>query len=283
MIKIGKYKLYSIETSEFSLDGGAMFGIVPKPLWEKKAKSDNYNRIEMVTRSLLLSGNGRRILIDTGNGTKWKLKEREMYNISNDRYNIESSLKKYGFKSDEITDVICTHLHFDHVGGNTKIEAGDIIPTFPNAKYWVSKENWDLANHPSQKDAGSFIEHDWKVLEENGMLEIISGKEQFIEGVDIILSYGHTRGLMHPIISDSSNTIFYGSDIFPLAAHIHIPWIMAYDIKPLVTVKEKEILLNKMHNEEWILFFEHDPLIQAAKVHRENNKYTMKEEVIISG
>ena len=213
-MRIGNYNLYSIETSEFGLDGGAMFGIIPKPVWEKQVPSDDLNRIKMVTRSLLLTCDDLKILIDTGNGTKWEEKYKKIYNIDTDRYNIELSLGKYGFSTEDITDVICTHLHFDHVGGNTKIENGKIVPTFPNAKYWVSKENWDLANHPSQKDAGSFMEHDWKVLAENGMVEIVDGHESFIEGIDTYLTYGHTKGLMHPVISDGVQTLFYGADIF---------------------------------------------------------------------
>jgi len=281
-MRIGDYDLYSIETSEFSLDGGAMFGIIPKPIWERKAPSDSQNRIEMVTRSLLLCSDEKKILIDTGNGTKWEEKYLDIYNIDTSRYNIENSLNKYGFNADDITDIICTHLHFDHVGGNTKIDNGKIVPTFPNAKYWVTKENWELANHPSQKDSGSFIEHDWKVLAENGMIETINGNEPFIKGIDSYITQGHTAGLLHPMISDGTKTLFYGADIFPLAAHISIPWVMAYDVQPVVTMKEKEILLPKMQDEEWILFLEHDPKIQACTVQQDGKHFKMNESVLIS-
>ena len=281
-MKIGDYDLYSIETSEFSLDGGAMFGIIPKPIWERQASSDALNRIDMVTRSLLLCSDERKILIDTGNGTKWEEKYREIYNIDTSRYNIDNSLTKYGFNADDITDIICTHLHFDHAGGNTKIDDGTIVPTFPNAKYWVTKEHWDLANHPSQKDSGSFIEHDWKVLAENGMIETVNGNEPFIKGIDSYITQGHTAGLLHPMISDGTKTLFYGADIFPLAAHISIPWVMAYDVQPVVTMKEKEILLPKMQDEEWILFLEHDPKIQACTVHQDGKHFKMNESVLIS-
>ena len=281
-MKIGKYELYSIETSEFSLDGGAMFGIIPKTLWSKKAPSDELNRIEMVTRSLLLSSKGKKILIDTGNGTKWEDKYKDIYNINTEKYNIEYSLSRYGFTTNDITDVICTHLHFDHVGGNTKLEYGKIVPTFSNANYWVTKENWALANHPSQKDSGSFMEDDWKVLAENQMIKIVNGTENFIEGIDIYLTYGHTEGLMHPIISDSENTLFYGADIFPLAAHIPIPWVMAYDVQPVVTMKEKEELLIQMYKNNWVLFLEHDPVIQACNIGWNGRHYHMKDKVVIS-
>ena len=153
-MKIGSYNLYSIETSEFRLDGGAMFGIIPKTMWRKFSPADDLNRIHLVTRSLLLVNNKRKILIDTGNGTKWEEKYKRIYQIDTSIYNIETSLNKFGYTSEDITDVICTHLHFDHVGGNTKFDEGKIVPTFPNAKYWVSKENWKLANHPSQKEIG---------------------------------------------------------------------------------------------------------------------------------
>ena len=281
-MKIGKYDLYSVETSEFGLDGGAMFGIIPKPVWEKKVSADELNRVNMVTRSLLLVSDEKKILIDTGNGTKWEEKYKQIYDINTDQYNIEKSLGKYGFSSEQITDVICTHMHFDHIGGNTKIKSGEVVPTFPNAKYWISEENWNLANHPSQKDAGSFIEHDWKVLAENQMIEIINGKEPFIEGIETIVTRGHTPGLLHPIVSDGSNKLFYGADIFPMVAHIPIPWVMAYDVQPVVTMEEKQKLLQKMEREDWILFFEHDPHIQACTVHKDGKHYKLNKKIKIS-
>mgnify|MGYP001220956696 FL=1 len=281
-MKIGKYDLYSVETSEFGLDGGAMFGIIPKPVWEKKVSADKLNRVNMVTRSLLLVSDEKKILIDTGNGTKWEEKYKQIYDIKTDQYNIEKSLGKYGFSSEQITDVICTHMHFDHIGGNTKVESGVVVPTFPNAKYWISEENWKLANHPSQKDAGSFIEHDWKVLAENQMIEIIDGREPFIEGIETIVTHGHTPGLLHPIVSDGSNKLFYGADIFPMVAHIPIPWVMAYDVQPVVTMEEKQKLLQKMEREDWILFFEHDPHIQACTVHKDGKHYKLNKEIKIS-
>ena len=279
-MKIGDYKLYSIETSEFSLDGGAMFGIIPKVLWEQKTPSDSLNRIEMVTRSLLLVSEHHKILIDTGNGSKWTKKYLDFYNIDLSRYNIHSSLNKYGFFPEDITDVICTHLHFDHAGGNTTYDQNTIVPTFPNANYWVSEKNWNLANHPNQKDQGSFMECDWLVLAHNNMIKLV--KDQFLPGIEIHFTQGHTDGLMHPVISDGSKILFYGSDIFPTAAHIPIPWVMSYDLYPKKTVKEKDLLLKKIYYEQWILFFEHDPNYQACTVDLGAKNYFMKKQVIIS-
>ena len=279
-MKIGQYKLYSIETSEFGLDGGAMFGIIPKVMWEKKTSVDSLNRIKMVTRSLLLVSDSHKILIDTGNGSKWTKKYLELNNIDLSRYNINSSLKKYGFTTDDITDVICTHLHFDHAGGNTIYHENNLVPTFSNATYWISEKNWNLANHPSQKDQGSFMECDWEVLAQNNM--IMLGKDKFLPGLEIYFTEGHTNGLMHPVISDGNKTLFYGADIFPTAAHIPVPWVMSYDLRPTQTIKEKDRLLKKMYDEEWILFFEHDPIYQACTIGVEGKHYCINKPVIIS-
>ena len=279
-MKIGQYDLYSIETSEFSLDGGAMFGIIPKTLWKEKLSSDRLNRVDMVTRSLLLVNGDRKVLIDTGNGSKWAKKYLDMYNIDFSKYNILSSLKKSGFETEEITDVICTHMHFDHIGGNTHYQNDIIEPTFPNATYWISKDNWALANQPSVKDQGSFISQDWEVLEKNNMIKLVD--EQFLDGIDIYFTHGHTDGLMHPIISDGNKKLFYGADIFPTHAHLPIPWVMAYDLHPAKTMSEKSKLLKKMYEQEWILFFEHDPFYQACTIDMKGKYYCIKSVVEIS-
>ena len=279
---IGSYQLYSIETSEFALDGGAMFGIIPKPLWEKEVPADEQNRITMVTRSLLLVSDDHKIIIDTGNGTKWQEKFRDIYRIELDNLNLEKSLAKYNFTPGDITDVYCTHLHFDHVGGNTKIVAGKLEPVFPNATYWVQNENWELANSPSEKDAGSFMSADWSVLLENNMIHFVDGKESFLPEIENHLTYGHTTGLMHPIIGDSTNKLIYMADLIPMAAHIPLPWVMAYDIHPALTVQEKGEILPTIVDEDWIIFFEHDPVYQAATVQFDGKHYRLKDSVIVS-
>ena len=281
-MKIGNYSLYSIVTSKFGLDGGAMFGIIPKPLWEKEAPADGHNRIKMVTRSLLLVSTDRKIIIDTGNGEKWQKKFSDIYDIDTKTVNLNSSLKYHGYSPEEITDVFCTHLHFDHAGGNTRLDGGKVVPTFPNATYWIQNENWELANSPSEKDQGSFMSDDWSVLVENNMIKFVDGKDMFLPGIGVHLTYGHTIGMMHPIIQDNSNTIIYMADLIPMAAHIPLPWVMAYDIHPVKTVKEKSEILPKISDEEWIIFFEHDPDHQAATVHFDGKHYCMKNSVIIS-
>ncbi len=281
-MKIGPYQLYSIETSEFALDGGAMFGIIPKPLWEKQAPADEQNRIKMVTRSLLLVSDEHKIIVDSGNGTKWQEKFKDIYKIELENSNLERSLGKYGYTPEDITDVYCTHLHFDHVGGNTKIVDGKLEPVFPNATCWIQNENWDLANSPSEKDAGSFMSDDWSVLAENDLIQYVDGKESFLPGINQLLTYGHTTGMMHPIIGDSSKKLIYMADLIPMAAHISLPWVMAYDIHPVQTVKEKEEILPKIVDENWIIFFEHDPVHQASSVQFDGKHYRLKDAVTIS-
>ena len=281
-MKIGPYQLYSIETSEFALDGGAMFGIIPKPLWEKKAPVDEQNRIEMVTRSLLLISDEHKIIVDSGNGNKWQEKFKDIYKIELENLNLERSLGKYGFTPEDITDVYCTHLHFDHVGGNTKLVDGKLKPVFPNATCWIQNENWELANLPSEKDAGSFMSNDWSVLEENDMIQFVDGRESFLPGIDQLLTYGHTTGMMHPIIGDSSQKLIYMADLIPMAAHIPLPWVMAYDIQPVQTVQEKTEILPRIVDEDWIIFFEHDPVHQASSVQFDGKHYKLKDAVTIS-
>jgi len=281
-MKIAGYELYSIETSRFGLDGGTMFGIIPKSMWEKEIKSDDNNCIEMVTRSLLMVGHDRKILIDTGNGDKWQDKFRSIYNIDTESVNIELSLAKYGFNTEDITDVFCTHLHFDHIGGNTKYSNGELVPVFPNATYWMQNENWELANSPTEKDQGSFMKYDWSVLAENGMIEFVDGREQFLPNIDIELSYGHTIGMMLPKLNDNSQTLIYMADLIPMAAHLPLPWIMSYDINSALTLEEKRSLLPKAVEENWTIFFEHDPIHQACKVRFDGKHFRLKKSVKIS-
>jgi glyoxylase-like metal-dependent hydrolase (beta-lactamase superfamily II) len=279
-MKIADYELYPILTSQFRLDGGAMFGIIPKTLWNKKMPSDELNRIQMVTRSLLLVSNDKRILIDTGNGDKWQEKFKKIYEIDTTRGSLDSSLTDVGLTAEDITDVICTHLHFDHIGGNTKIEDGKIAPSFPNAKYWMSDVNWKVANSPSVKDKGSFMQDDWSVLAENNMINFVSGKEQFLPNIDIIISNGHTPGMMLPKISDNNNTLVYGADLIPTSSHIPLSWIMAYDVQPTITIEEKKQFYHEAVENNWILFFEHDPDISACTV-QYDGKHFIKKDIII--
>ena len=265
-MQIGRYKLRSLVTSTFALDGGAMFGVVPKTLWSRLVDVDEQNRIEMVTRTLLLDSGDRKILIDTGNGDKWEPRSREIFKIELDDYVLPQSLARQDIQVEDITDVICTHLHFDHVGGNTYLKNGKVVPVFPNARYWVQEENWKLANNPSEKDRASYLNENWAVLAENGMLQILKGERELFDDIKFEIVNGHTQGQQLPIISDGSQTLMYGGDLFPMKAHIPIPWVMAYDNEPMVSIAEKKRILPTLMDQDAILFFEHDPLAIACKL-----------------
>lgn len=265
-MQIGDYKLTVINSGYFKLDGGAMFGIIPRPLWEKTNPPDNLNRIKLTTRNLLLQGNGRNILIDTGMGNKWDEKSRSIYDIDQEAVSIQSELLKIGLMPEDITDIVLTHLHFDHTGGSTKIENGELVPTFPSAKYYVQKQNLDWAMNSTEKDRGSYIRDNFIPLVEPRVLDLIHGNTKFDKNIEFIVVNGHTFGQQIIKISDTSNTLLYCGDMIPTASHIPLPYIMGYDLQPLVTLSEKKDLLHKAAEEKWMLFFEHDPETTMATV-----------------
>lgn len=280
-MQIGPYKVSEIITSEFGLDGGAMFGVVPKTLWSRQVRVDESNRIDMVTRTLLLESADRKILVDTGNGDKWAEKMKSIYRIDWSRYSLVAGLARRGITPDQITDVICTHLHFDHVGGNTRFENGVMVPTFSKATFWIQQANWDLGNSPTDKDQASYLSENWRVLAENGIVKILKNEREFLEGIRFEIVNGHTTGQQLPIVTDGTTTLMYGGDLFPMKPHISVPWVMAYDIAPMVSIAEKKKLLPRMVAENWILFFEHDPDTAACKVIQTEKGYFGGEKVIL--
>ncbi len=275
-MRVGSFDIHALETSHCALDGGAMFGVVPKVLWQKQIAPDSENRIPLTTRSLLLIGDDKRILVDTGNGDKWNEKLRAIYAIDTDSVNITSALTEFELTTDDITDVICTHLHFDHAGGNTCLdESGAVVPAFANARYWIQKSNWERANAPQEKDKASYRSENWEVLAQNGMIEFVDGAESFMPGIEMELFEGHTEGQQLPRISDGERTVFFCGDLFPTVAHLNIPWIMAFDNHPVKTIAEKKSALAQAADEEWILVFEHDRTNEAVTVFREGDKYSV--------
>lgn len=277
-MKIGKYNLYEINSGYFALDGGAMFGIIPKPLWEKTNPPDEANRIKLATRNLLLVSDNKKILVDTGMGHDWNDKSKEIYSIKQDEFSIEKSLQKVNLKPEDITDVILTHLHFDHTGGSVKKENNKFIPAFSNAKYFVQKTNFDWAVNPSEKDKGSYIKDKFLSLRENQMLNFLNKNDQFDDEIEFIVVNGHTFGQQLLKISDSSITILFSGDLFPTASHIRLPYLMGYDIQPLETIKEKKNILPKAIEENWKLFFEHDPYNVLATVKQTEKGFDANEK-----
>lgn len=268
-MRIGNYELHSIETGEFALDGGAMFGIVPKVLWEKKIPADEKNRITLRMRSLLISGNERNILVDDGVGMKEKERFSEIYKIDHSRFQLEKSLAQHSLTCEDITDVILTHFHFDHSGGSTKTDdKGEIVPTFPNAKYFIQKKNLEWAKDPSEKDQASFIKENFEPLMNADLLKELDGPCSLYEGIELIVVEGHTKAQQLVKISDEKTTLLYCGDLIPTSAHLSVPWIMGYDNYPLKTLEEKKRILQKAADEKWILFFEHCPLMSACYVRK---------------
>jgi glyoxylase-like metal-dependent hydrolase (beta-lactamase superfamily II) len=278
-MKIGSYELHSIETGRFGLDGGAMFGIVPKTIWSKLNPSDDENRIDLALRALLITGNKRNILVDNGIGTKFSEKYTKIYKIDHSKYNLDSSLKKYNLETRDITDVILTHLHFDHAGGSTYKEDGELKLTFPNATYYVQKANYEWALIPNEKERGSYLKENFVPVLEKGKLQLVEGKFEIIPHIDVIISDGHTTGLQLVRISDEENTLVYCADLIPTTSHIKLPYIMGYDIDPLKIIQEKKELLSKACSDGWILFFEHDVITEAAKVKKTEKGFEVREKV----
>ena len=273
-MRIGSYEIYEIETGEFALDGGAMFGVVPKTLWSKRIKVDEKNRIDMRLRCLLLQGDGKNILIDCGMGMKWDAKMSEIYRLDYSRFTIEKSLQTHGLTPDKITDVILTHLHFDHAGGSTHMEAnGKLVPSFPKATYYVQKENLEWANNPKEKDRASYIKEDWEPLLKEGVLKIMEGEKEILPGIHMKLFYGHTRGIQLPLIDDGKARVFFCGDVIPTSVHLGIPWVMAYDNFPLITIEEKKKLLEQAAKEKWLLVFEHCPLLGSSFIEKTEKGY----------
>ncbi len=277
-MKIGKYTLHTINSGFFALDGGAMFGIIPKPLWQKTNPPDEVNRIKLATRNLLLTTGNRKILIDTGMGDKWDEKSKNIYAVDQTN-SLEGSLNKLNLKPEDITDVLLTHIHFDHTGGSTMIVNGKLVPTFPNAKYYVQKKNYEWAVKPSDRDKGSYIKDNFQPLMDEGVLNFIDGEEKFDDEIEFVIINGHTFAQQLIKISDSSNTILYCGDLFPTTSHIPIPYVMGYDLQPLVTVEEKKKILVKAIDENWKIFFEHDPEIAIATVMKDDKGYKVKDKM----
>lgn len=278
-MKIGNYTLASIETGRFALDGGAMFGVVPWVFWSKTNPPDERQRITLAARCLLIRGEGKTILVDTGNGSKWNDKLKDIYRLDNSKFTLEDSLSKAGAAPEDITDVILTHLHFDHCGGSTKIVNGKLEPTFPNATHYVQKAHWELSQNPTDRDRASFMRDDFQLLHERGMLKFTEGEQELFPGISVVVCNGHTMAQQLPKITDGTNTLLFLCDLVPTTSHIPFPYIMGYDLRPLVTLEEKKRILPQAEKEEWVLFFEHDPETVAVKLQKTEKGYSIKEKL----
>jgi glyoxylase-like metal-dependent hydrolase (beta-lactamase superfamily II) len=276
-MKIGKYDLRVVETGSFVLDGGAMFGVVPKMLWQNTNPPDEMNRITLHARNLLLVSDTKKILIDTGIGSFWDSKFIRIYHVDYAENQL-SSLEKHGINPSEITDVLLTHLHFDHTGGSTTFQDGRWLPTFPNATYHVQKKHFEWAQNPSERDRASFIGERFLPIMNEGILNLIDGEKQIDDEIEFLVINGHTFSQQLVKISDSSNTVLYCGDLMPTSSHIPLPYVMGYDLQPILTVEEKKNILPQAVDKNWLLFFEHDPLFVAASVMKNEKGFFAKEK-----
>ncbi len=276
-------KLYKIETGNLKLDGGAMFGVVPKVIWEKVYPADENNLCNWAMRCLLIENEDKRILIDTGMGNKQSEKFYSYY-YPNGECSLESSLKEHGFSYEDITDVILTHLHFDHAGGAVKYnEKKELVPTFPNAEYHISKAHWEWATDANRREKASFLHENFVPLQKHNKLNLVKEEGEIFPSVYIKFYNGHTNGQIIPYINYKGKTIVYGADLFPSAAHIPMPYIMGYDTRPLITLEDRQRFFVDAVDKEQVLFFEHDlyteccTLQNTPKGVRVKDKFSFKE------
>ncbi len=276
-------ELFTIETGHFKLDGGAMFGVVPKSIWHKLNPADDNNMISLAMRCLLVQTENRLILIDNGMGNKQDTKFFGYYFLHGN-HSLDASLAAKGFTRNDITDMVLTHLHFDHCGGsiNHNADKTKFETAFPNATYWVSEAHWQEALQPNPREKASFLKENILPIQESGQLQLLQPGQQFHPEIDLLFSNGHTQSMMHPIIPYKGSKLIYLADVIPTQAHIPIPYVMGYDVRPLDTMKEKNDILNMAVENNWVLFFEHDPLLQACTVKQTEKGIRVAEQVIIS-
>jgi glyoxylase-like metal-dependent hydrolase (beta-lactamase superfamily II) len=276
-------KLYSINTGHFKLDGGAMFGVVPKSIWNNINPADEHNMCSWAMRCLLVEEGNRLILIDNGMGDKQDQKFFGYYYLHGDD-SLQKSLAKYGFGVDDITDVFLTHLHFDHCGGSIKYNSDrtKLEPVFKNATYYSNKKHWEWAIHPNLREKASFLKENILPIQESGQLKFVDETNEILPGFQIKEVYGHTEAMMLPLIKYKNTTIAYMADLIPSAGHIPIPYVMGYDMRPLNTLSEKEELLKKAVENNWILFFEHDPKIECVTLEKTEKGVRKRDTLLLS-
>ncbi len=283
---IGQYDVSIVETCRFALDGGAMFGVVPKNLWAKAYPHvDDQNRIAMSARALLIRGNGRTIVVDAGCGEKMGEKLESIYAIDRSRYALLPELERHGVRPEDVTDFVYTHLHFDHAGGSTRIdESGGAVPTFANARHWVQREQLAWARNPTDKDRASFMPENWEPVVERGLMNELDGDGELFEGIELRTVHGHTRAMQMILVrgdegSGSHGGLLYCADLIPTSAHLGFPYIMGYDNFPLTTLEEKKRFVPEAYERRWLLCFEHDAFTEAVTIQAAKRGFEIADRV----
>jgi glyoxylase-like metal-dependent hydrolase (beta-lactamase superfamily II) len=273
-MKIGPYRLWAVDAGSFKLDGGAMFGVVPRVIWQKTNPADESNRIDMVTRCLLIDGPEGPILIDAGIGDKGDSKFRKIFVQEEAVGGLQGELLRLGLKPSDIKHVIITHLHFDHVGGLTvRDEEGKSQPLFPDAVHWFQQRQLDWARNPSLRDRASYQPANWEPVFEAGLARVVNGDEEILPGIRVITVNGHTPAMQLVEIADATNRLLYCADLIPLQSHIPLPFIMGYDLEAITTLNEKQRILADAAQHDTLLFFEHDPMNVVARVVANRHDY----------
>ena len=268
---VGRLKVHAIQTGGQKLDGGAMFGVVPKPLWERRISADERNRIQLGMRCLLIEHERGLVLIDNGAGNKENAKFHEIYSVENagadGRTLLEDGFKQLGVKAEDVSLVIDTHLHFDHAGGNTYVDGGGVVrPSFPGARYVVQRGEYEWATHTNERTAASYFAHNFEPIVAAGQFDFVSGETEVWPGITLIPTPGHTPHHQSVLIESDGAKAFYPADLMPTSAHLPLPWIMGYDVEPMRTLETKRVILKRAVDEEWLLVFEHDATVMSGRV-----------------
>ncbi len=270
-------KLYTIDTGFFKLDGGAMFGVVPKSLWQRTNPADANNLCTWANRLLLIEDGNRLTLVDTALGDKQDAKFFGHYYLHGDD-TLDKSLAKFGFHRDDITDVFLTHLHFDHCGGAIKMQCERFIPAFKNAKFWSNEKHWNWATiDPNPREKASFLKENILPIQESGQLNFIQEGQSYADDIQVRYAYGHTEAMMLPQIQYKGKTILYMADLLPSVGHIPLPYVMSYDVRPLVTMEERKSYWQEAVDNEYILFFEHDPVNECCTLQQTEKGIRVKD------
>jgi len=276
LIGVGDAKVHVLKDGRFALDGGALFGVVPRVVWEKSDPPDGKNRVPLALNVALIESAGKRILVDTGIGDKCTEKERAIFAIDRSS-SLLSSLAALGLGPEHIDLVINTHLHFDHAGGNTRLEAGRVVATFPRARYVVQLGEWEDATRPHERNRGSYREHDYVPLAEARLLDTVQGEVEVAPGVRVVPVGGHTAYHQMVVVESRGETLAIPTDLVPTASHLPLPYVTGYDLFPLGSLEAKRRLLHRACEEQWSLLFYHDPRVAVARIRKERDRYVLGE------
>ena len=279
---LGALTIHAIQAGGQRLDGGAMFGVVPKPLWERRIAADDRNRIQLGMRTLLVEHSSGLVLIDTGAGNKEDQKFKLIYGIENEgadgRTSLEDGLLQIGARPEDVSIVINTHLHFDHAGGNTYRDESDAIkPTFPKARYFVKRGEYDYATHPNERTSASYFERNFMPIVAGGKFEFVSREREIVKGIRVVPTPGHTPFHQSVLIESAGERAFFLGDMCPTSAHLLLPWIMGYDVEPLVTLETKRRIFRQAEDEDWLVIFEHDATVAWGKIQHDGKSYQLRE------